>query len=320
MSNEEIINKKIEEAEVITIWGHALPDGDCFGCQIGLREVLRVRYPHKKVYAIGSGIPALAERLGVTDQVKDEEIQKSLAILVDVSCLRRVEDQRITMAKDWIKFDHHLFNEGESFPYPGLVDSERVSASEIIAEWADRNGYPFNKVSAEAFFLGIFTDSGSFKFHGTCPKTFETAGKLFSYGVVPYSLLSPLYEMSIDSVKFRAFLVEQAIISNHVCYVYLRKEQYMSQHIKYEEASSMVGILAGYKTPIYCLFTEAEDGSIRGELRSERGYPVQPTAKAFGGGGHLFAAGLTLSVDHGPTINEVVAALNQVEKLKNWGG
>ena len=314
MKNDELINQKISEAKIITIWGHALPDGDCYGCQIGLREILRIAYPDKKVYAIGSGIPALFSRLAPTDEVSDEEIAASLAILVDVSCLRRVEDQRVLKAKGWVKFDHHLFNEGEEFPYPSLVDAERVSAAEIVAEWAKKNDYAFNRLAAEALYLGIATDSGNFQFHGTSSETFKTAAMLFTYGVSPYSLLSPIRTPSVESIRFRSYLVNHAKIVGNVCSVYLKREEYLNEGMSFEEASSMVNLLASFKTPMYCLFTEDENGYIRGELRSEDFYAVHPVAKSFGGGGHMYAAGVTLKVGEKPTADDVIAALNKVEK------
>ena len=69
MENEELFNKKIRDAKIITIWGHVMPDPDCYGCQIGLRDILRLNFPDKKVYAIGSGIPVLFDRLKGMDNI-----------------------------------------------------------------------------------------------------------------------------------------------------------------------------------------------------------------------------------------------------------
>ncbi len=125
MENEELFNKKIRDAKIITIWGHVMPDPDCYGCQIGLRDILRLNFPDKKVYAIGSGIPVLFDRLkGMDNDVSDEEIASSLGILVDVSCIRRVEDQRVCKVKDLLKFDNHMFNEARnSHTHPSLTQN-----------------------------------------------------------------------------------------------------------------------------------------------------------------------------------------------------
>src|SRR5574344_380295 len=123
----EKIYQEIKANQIITIFGHGLPDGDCYGCQIGLRELLRNSFPDKEVYAVGSGLPSMLKRIAPMDQVSEEKIASSLAILVDVSCLRRVEDQRVLKAKSFAKFDHHMFNPGEGFPFPSYVDATKVS-------------------------------------------------------------------------------------------------------------------------------------------------------------------------------------------------
>ena len=44
---------------------------------------------------------------------------------------------------------------------------------------------------------------------------------------------------------------------------------------------------------VWVFFTEGQDGIVRVELRSS-GFPVQPIAVHFGGGGHLCASGCRL--------------------------
>ena len=36
------------------IFGHKNPDGDCYGAQVGLKELLKSLYPHKNIYIIGN--------------------------------------------------------------------------------------------------------------------------------------------------------------------------------------------------------------------------------------------------------------------------
>jgi len=56
MENKEIrkqILNKIIAYEKIIICRHVRPDGDCMGSTIGLREILRISFPDKKIYSIG---------------------------------------------------------------------------------------------------------------------------------------------------------------------------------------------------------------------------------------------------------------------------
>ena len=307
---------KIEEADAITIWGHSIPDGDCYGSQIGLREIIRIAYPDKKVYAIGSGLPAFFERLSPMDEVDEETVKKSLAIIVDVSCLRRVEDKRVFMAKDFAKFDHHNPNkDGEDFPFASYVDYHKVSCAEIIENFAFQNQLKLNKLAAEAIYLGILTDSGCFRFYGTNKGTFASVRRLCEYQIDPISIRNIAFYENEKTKAFKAYLREKVEKVGRVCYVYVTPEEFRRFDLTYEEAGSMVNSLEAVKNPsIYCLFTEDGKGEIRGELRSDKGYPVQPVATEFHGGGHLFAAGTTTYSKEESL--QVVKRLNQVERIK----
>ena len=41
----EAIISKIEQYDSIVIFGHLNPDGDCYGSQIALRNILKAKYP-----------------------------------------------------------------------------------------------------------------------------------------------------------------------------------------------------------------------------------------------------------------------------------
>lgn len=48
-----IILKKIKEYNTIIIHGHIRPDGDCYGSQYGLKNIIKESFPHKNVYVVG---------------------------------------------------------------------------------------------------------------------------------------------------------------------------------------------------------------------------------------------------------------------------
>ena len=310
---ELAIYKRIQESPIITIWGHGLPDGDCYGCQIGLREILRANFPEKKVYAIGSGLPILFKRLAPMDEVSEDVIKESLAILVDVSCLRRVEDQRVLLAKSFLKFDHHMPNREEPFEDLQIVDAKRVSCAEIIAEWAFSRKLTINRLAAEALYTGIATDSGRFGFFGTTVKTFQIATKLFECGVVPDTLSSIVFAEDPKIVRFRSFLIEQSKIEGRVAYCILNPEDYLPRGLSFEEASSLVSVLASFRTDYYVLFCADSQDEVRVELRSHAPYAVQPVAMRFGGGGHLYAAGCSIRRYENEAYDAIIKALNENE-------
>lgn len=306
---------KIKEAGVITIFGHAAPDGDCYGSQIGLRELIKENFPHKKVYAIGSGYKPVMDYLVHMDEVDEKTIASSLAILVDVSCLRRVEDPRVYKAKSWIKIDHHCINlDLEPFSWDCWVDEERIAAAEMVAELAFENHWKINKLAANALFLGMMTDSGRFHFFGTTEKTLAYADALSKLGADKDKLIDLVYAEDDVTKAYKNWMRKAAQKLGSVTYLVVSREDYQSRGLPYEKASEFVNALADVATQshTYALFCQDEYGHYRVELRSNKRYPVQPTAKKFKGGGHRYAAGLELRHD-GVNILDVLYDLDKVE-------
>lgn len=313
MNEGQRIYELIKEYDTITIWGHARPDGDCYGSQIGLRELIKNTFPEKKVYAIGSGMPVLFDRLSGMDEVDDETIASSLGILVDVSCLRRVEDPRVSLARHHCKFDHHIVTSHEPFDGESFVDDSRVSASEIIAEWGFEHGFKFSKLAAESLYLGIVTDSGQFKYHGVNKNTFLTVAKLYDYSVENESIvrLALAFKNDPACILFRALIVSKAKIEKGVAYCLVGPEDYAKAGIDFDKACTLSNALDCFNTNVFALFAENE-GEIRIEMRSLPGYPVQGVAASFGGGGHLYASGCTIRKNSDPSYRDVIIALQKV--------
>jgi phosphoesterase RecJ-like protein len=49
----DIILNKIKQYDKIIIHGHIRPDGDCYGAQFGLKDLILSSFPKKKVYVVG---------------------------------------------------------------------------------------------------------------------------------------------------------------------------------------------------------------------------------------------------------------------------
>ena len=311
MATFKELRGSIEKADTITIWGHALPDGDCYGSQIGLRDALREAYPNKKIYAIGSGMPCLFPLIGEMDKVSDEEIRGSLGILVDVSCLRRVEDQRVNSCGTCIKFDHHNPNrEHEGFDGLSFVDMERIAAAEIIYDFLVESGMTIPVSSANALYAGILTDSGGFLYYGTTQHTFDVAKRLEELGADGKAIHDIVYYETPEEKAFKQYMREHTKTYGQVAYCWIDRSEYEQFGLTYEVASSFVNAIARAKpNKVYAYFCESPWGEIRVELRSNSGYGVQKIAAQFLGGGHTFAAGLSI-IDGKPTLEEVLEALD----------
>ena len=307
----------IKHHNSIVIFGHTLPDGDCYGSQIALREILSATFKDKKVYAVGSGLPLLFPRLGEMDIVNDETIKNSLAILVDVSDFPLVEDKRIALAQTYIKIDHH--HESNHFIHEKIMDYGVIATAELIARIAFANSFVITKKAGEAIFLGIVTDSGRFVYEPTRKETFEIVARLFDYGLDMKAIYDTIYQTEENQLKYKGFLLSNYKKTRHkVFYCYANKNDYLPLRLKFAYASSQVNVLANIKgSPIFALFTQNENGGLRVELRSN-GIPIRDIAVKHGGGGHANAAGVRMEKGGYKEAMAIVKDLDNLAKEKTY--
>lgn len=312
----EKIFEQIKKYDSIVIFGHINPDGDCYGSQIAIRESLKLAFPEKRIFAVGSGYRRFAKMLGEMDIIDDSVISNSLAIIVDGNDLPRMEDQRVVNAKAWIKIDHHVdvgtFTEGEF-----VVDEDANSCCSIIARMVQELKLPINTVIASALFLGLLTDTGRFQFVSDFPSTFKLAGWLCENGADPTSINKILSITDEGSLSFKGYVYSH-YKKTQAGTIYLAIDQKTLKRFNLTagKAGAMVNLISNLKGyPIWAFFCENEDGSCHGEFRSN-GPAVQPIAVKHGGGGHLQAAGATTPIFGKEIISEIVAEFD--EAILNW--
>ncbi len=289
---QEVWNK-IKAYDSIVIFGHVNPDGDCYGSQIGLRQAIKDNFKEKDVYAVGSGFPRLAPLLGELDCVEDEVIARSLAIVVDTSNRDRVEDQRFRQALDVIKIDHHIAQ--EHFGNPELLETERVSCTELLTEMLLDNSATISTEAAQGLFLGLITDSGRFLYQPIRPETYFLAGKLVETGFDCQKLYDALYEVDEKLLRLKGYIYSHyRKTEKNIAYLVLPKEDLKALDVDFNLAASQVNSIANIKgCPAWVFFSESESGIVRVEFRS-KDLNVQECAAKFGGGGHLHASGCRL--------------------------
>ena len=307
----ETLKTIIEEHNSIVIFGHINPDGDCYGSQIGLRELLKLNYPDKKVYAVGSGLHRFFDFIGNMDEVSDELIKDSLAILVDGNDCSRMEDPRVSTAKAHIKIDHHIenfkFTEG-----PFVIDNNANSTCELVVRFALEANWKLNPTIANALYLGILTDSGRFQFIEDFPSAFHEVAYLCENGADPKQINAILNITNEAALQFKGYVFNNYKKSEAgVIYLTFYKETLAKLKVSANKAGSMVNLLSNVKGyPIWAFFCELEDGTCHAEFRSN-GPAVQPIASALGGGGHLLAAGVTIDKVDDEIVESIVKDLGK---------
>ena len=290
----ESIVSKIEQYDSIVIFGHLNPDGDCYGSQIALRNILRLRYPHKQIYAVGSGLKKFFDIIGKMDTVSDEIITQSLAVVLDSNDLKRLEDQRAATAKDFVKIDHHIdtftWHEG-----PEVIDDKATSTCELIYLLAKENNFEIDLIAASALYLGMMTDTARFQFATNFVRMFDIAKNLCALGVDPVLLNKTNNLVPEHTLDIKSFIYSHVIKDKRgIVYVVATKKDREALAVTSQQVvgnTSLLSYVTGY--PIWLILSETDVGGMQCEMRSSV-HNVQRIATHFGGGGHEFAAGFTI--------------------------
>jgi len=311
---ERILNK-IKSYDTIIIHGHKRPDGDCYGAQFGLKNIIKESFPQKKVYVVGE-TSDFVDFVGKMDTITDDTYQGALSIVVDTAVKDRISDQRYTLGKEVIKIDHHIPVD----QYGDLiwVDTTFPSCAQMITYfyYKFKQELKLTQEGAIALYTGIVTDTGRFRFRGVSQLTHQLAGLLIDKGVDVEYIDNKLSKETLEMIALKGYVYSNFVTTKGFVYLKMTRDVIEKYQVTDEQAASMVGLIGGIDGfPVWALFIEYPN-EIRIRLRSS-GPTIDQLANKYGGGGHAKAAGAKLEnwnelPQFIKDVEEVVAAYQEV--------
>ncbi|MCU5746104.1 bifunctional oligoribonuclease/PAP phosphatase NrnA [Staphylococcus sp. SQ8-PEA] len=303
----ELIMDRIKEAQTIIIHRHVRPDPDAYGSQLGLKRYLTLKFPEKKVYAVGETEDSL-EFMGSPDDISDDVYQGALVIVCDTANAPRISDGRFNLGKHLLKIDHHPPT--DQYGEVNYVDVTASSTSEIIFDMIDY----FNDVTmidqevARLLYLGIVGDTGRFLFNNTTPHTMEIGARLLNYEFDHMNALNQLAEKDPKLLPFQGYVLQNFTLNDKgFAKVQITSDVLKKYQLVPNEASLFVNTIADIQGLKIWVFAVDEGSEIRCRIRS-KGIIINDVANDFGGGGHPNASGV--SVRDWQRFNELAEALD----------
>lgn len=293
MSVLKQIYKKIKEYKTIIIHGHIRPDGDCYGAQFGLKNIIKESFPDKNVYVVGQR-SEFVDFVGKMDEISNETYQNALSIVVDTAVEDRISDERYTLGKEVIKIDHHI--PIDQYGDIQWVDTSFPSCAQMIAYFYYKNKKELKLTldGAIALYTGIVTDTGRFRFRGVTELTHQMAGMLISKGVDVEYIDNQLSTETLEMIALKGYVYSNFVTKNGFVYLKMTRDVINKYQVTDEQAASMVSLIGGIEGfPVWALFIEYPS-EIRIRLRSN-GPTIDKLANKWGGGGHQKAAGCRLN-------------------------
>lgn len=284
----KILNK-IKKYNTIIIHGHKRPDGDCYGSQFGLKDIIKTSFPEKKVYVVGQK-SSYVDFIGEMDVIKDETYKGALAIVVDTAIEDRISEPRYKLAKEIIKIDHHI--PVDNYGNIRWVDTSFPACAQMISHFYNtyKKQLKMTLKGANALYTGLVTDTGRFRFRGVSLLTHQMAGMLIDLGVDVEYIDGKLGKTSLKMIALKGYVYSNFVETKGFLYLKMTRDIIEKYDVTDEEAASVVGLLGGIEGfPVWGLFMEYP-GEIRIRLRSNGPF-INKLANQYGGGGHAKASG-----------------------------
>ena len=311
---KETILAKMAQYDTIMLFRHVRNDGDCVGATKGLKRILELTWPEKKIYLIDQDTAKYLEFMGPEDEDVSEEVyRQALGIVLDTASEARISNKKYTLCKELIKIDHHI--PLENYGNLQWVEEERSSCCEMVVDFYNtfRDRLKIDSLAATHLYTGMVTDSGRFKYSGVTGDTLRNAAVLLDVGVDTDTLFARLYLEAFEYLKFKAHIYQRMQITpNGVAYIFVDKAMQEEFGLSLEQASAIIGNLDSIRGCIsWIAFIETGDaeGTIRVRLRS-RFVSINSIAEKYRGGGHACASGATIY-----SLDEMEALLADTDAL-----
>lgn len=310
-SNEKLalFNEFLSSPKQIVITTHQNPDADALGSSLGLSAYLKKKGHFTTVITPTDYPDFLRWMSGESEVINFENDQHSLAkehianadmiFCLDFSALNRIKGMEEFVKQSSAKkvlIDHH--QQPENFADFVFWNDRAAATCELIYELIEKLGdkHLVDIPTAECFYAGLVTDTGSFRFDSTSEEVHRIAGELISIGIHPNSIHRKIFDSNtIDRLKFLGFVLGEKLTylpKYNVVYIAISKEELSKFSSKNGDTEGVVNYGLSIKGVVMAaIFTEKED-MIRVSLRSIDDFSVSEFSRNhFNGGGHKNAAG-----------------------------
>lgn len=292
------IKNAINEANSIVVFTHENPDGDAIGSSMAMFWVLKRM--GKNVDLVIPSYPKNFMFLPCSESVllKPSLERYDLAIALDCADMKRLDDPTQTFLKceTRINIDHHMSN--GMFGDLNFVDPVSPACSQILTTILNYFNFEIDRDIATCLITGIITDTGGFRYEGVTAETFEIASGFLEKGIN----ISKIYKDSFSNISREKFEIRnlaanrtEFLEDGKIAYTYVTKEDMEKFNVVRSDLDGIVEHgrdVDGVEVSVFLY--EIEKG-FKASLRSNDYVNVSDICLLFNGGGHIRAAGCTIS-------------------------
>lgn len=321
----------IDDAKKILLHCHPFPDPDSVGSVLAMKEYLEGE--GKKVTAIigDSNYPVSLEKLNLDEKILPKNYfdidpeEFDLFLILDSSSKTQVSREREIKFPKGLKtvvIDHHKTNEG--FADLNLILPDCASTTHILYKLFDFWGVELSKDIALYLFLGLFADTGGFKYYNCTPDVLSVAAKLSSinpdYHRIVFDIENSKKPLEIEMMAIALSSIkkhyEDKVVFSLVPYDVIEAKGLSEDDALEGLVPNILRSVIGWE--IVASLVEVKEGKTIVSLRTrkEKIFDVSKIATSVGvdGGGHPGAAGTTIMKPINEAEEDLLATIEELYK------
>ena len=300
-----------EKSHRIVLIPHHNPDGDALGSALGLSLYLQKR-GHQTQVISPSEYPSFLGWMPVMNQVltykkscsecRDAIQGSDLIFFVDFSSPKRmgIDMQEAVASASALRamIDHHPHPSEEMASYR-VWSSRAAATAQLVFDFIclDHGEALIDRSIAECLYVGILTDTGSFRFSSTTSRVHHIVARLIQIGKLKVREISDhLYgSHSLGRMRFLGFALSHCLFvypKLHTAFFVLKSKDMQRFHPQTGDTEGLVNYALSMEGIQLAALIKELPAEVRLSFRSKSSFPVNKIAEEhFNGGGHLNAAG-----------------------------
>ena len=300
------ILEAIRTKERFVLTTHVNPDGDGIGSELALYHYLKGL--GKEVHILNpSPLPDLYRFLdpegtrikGYTEHDARTVEEADVLFLLDLASSDRLGALGRAVAGKGpfrICIDHHP-TQGSSCNL-AWIDDRAAAAGEMVFSLLKQGGCEISRAIAEALYVALLTDTGSFRYANVTARTHRVVAELLEAGIVHHEIYRRVYESNSwnQSMLFAKTIGDmQRTCNDRVAWMKITQERFEETGAREKDTEGLAEFPRSIgEVQISILFIEQAQDRIRVRFRSRNDIAVDGLARQLGGGGHRNASATLL--------------------------
>lgn len=296
----------LSEADEVCLACHMGPDGDALGSMLSLALALRSRGT-RIVASWGEEpfvVPTILRFLPGVELLRepsDYPAAPDIMVTFDVANIERLGSltSNAEKADELVVIDHHASN--TRFGTLHLIDVTAAATSVLVERLIRAMGVRIGPEIATGLYVGLATDTGSFRFASTTSDVHLLAARLLETGLRPDGIGRELWDTApfgylqvLAATLQRAVLDLSAAHGHGLIWTSVPRSIRKGYGLSLDVVESIIDVVRKTaEADVAAVFKEDDSGEWRVSVRSKGRVDVGRVCAELGGGGHPSAAGFT---------------------------